>query len=322
MAKKRITLGFDTSNYTTSAALFDIDSGEILKNLKLPLPVAEGERGLRQSDALFSHIKNLPEICERLRGEYDYDSICAIGYSAYPRDNEGSYMPCFLAGKSAAYALASAGAPIYPFSHQAGHIMAAAWHSGRRELLEKPFLAFHVSGGTSEVLYVTPHSDRLDIKLLGASADINAGQLIDRVGVMLGLKFPCGPELEKLADIKPGEERKSVIIQKPVVNGISCNLSGAENKASRALSEGVEKKEIAFFVLDFIARNLDALTLEAKKKCGELPVLYAGGVMSNKYISEYLSKRHDAAFAPAEYSADNACGAAILAAIKYEFENK
>ncbi len=316
-AYKRVSVGFDTSNYTTSASVFDIDKKEIVANLKLPLPVEHGERGLRQSDALFSHIKNLPEVCEKLKEYYNYSELCAIGYSAYPRDAEGSYMPCFLAGKSAAYALSSGGAQVFPFSHQAGHIMAALWHSGRRELTEKPFLAFHVSGGTTEVLYVKPEGVSFDITLVGGSADINAGQLVDRVGVMLGLDFPCGAALERLAYGFDYENKKCLLTQKVVVNEISCNMSGAENKASAALAKGISKSEIAFFTLDFIARTLDKMTSAAKEKFGEIPVLYAGGVMSNTYIKNYLAKRHDAAFAPPEYSSDNACGTAILAAMNF-----
>lgn len=318
---KRVSIGFDTSNYTTSAAVFDIDKSEIIANLKLPLPVASGQRGLRQSDALFSHVKNLPEICEKLKEYYSYSELCAVGYSAYPRDVVGSYMPCFLAGKSAAFVLASGGAPGYAFSHQAGHIMAALWHSGRRELTETDFLAFHVSGGTTEVLYVKPDKDGFDIKLIGESEDINAGQLVDRVGVMLGLDFPCGRELEKLAAGFDNKNKKCSILQKVTVRGISCNMSGAENKASAAFAGGTSKSEIAFFVLDFIARVLDKMTVSAKEKYGELPILYAGGVMSNNYIKEYLAKRHDVAFAPPEYSSDNACGTAILAARKYISQN-
>ncbi len=317
MLEKRFTVGFDTSNYTTSAAVYDIKSEKIVLNLKLALPVSPGERGLRQSDAVFSHIKNLPGICEALKGSFDYSQLCAIGYSAYPRDEKLSYMPCFLAGKSAAYSLASAGAPVYAFSHQAGHIMAAGWHSGRREILESPFLAFHVSGGTTEVLTVKPVKDGFDIMRIGGTADINAGQLIDRVGVAMGQSFPCGRALEELAGKFDSKARRCTIHQKPVIKGITCNLSGAENKALSALDNGVDPSEVAYFVLDFIARNLDALTNAAKSEYGDIPVLYAGGVMSNLYIRDCLAKNHDAVFAPGEYSADNACGAAILAAHKY-----
>lgn len=314
MCPRELTIGFDTSNYTTSAAVFDMTVGEIVANIKRPLPVAHGERGLRQSDALFAHIKNLPEVCKELEGSYSYDELRAIGYSAYPRDEAGSYMPCFLAGKSAASALATAGAPSFAFSHQAGHVMAAIWHCGRRELVSREHIAFHVSGGTTEALLVKPAECGFDIKRLGGTLDINAGQLIDRTGVLLGYDFPCGPALEAAACefIKSG--KKCTIHQKPIVVGVACNLSGAENKVMRAINEGHDVGEIAYFVLDLIARTLDMMTNEAMAVSAPLPVVYAGGVMSNSIIKKYLSDRHDAAFAPPVYSADNACGTAILAA--------
>lgn len=314
---KRVTIGFDTSNYTTSVSVFDIDKGEIIANLKTPLRVESGERGLRQSDALFSHIKNLPDMCEKLKEYYKISELLAVGYSGYPRDVPGSYMPCFLAGKAAAFALASSGVPLYDFSHQSGHIMAALWHSSRRELLNTPFLSFHVSGGTTELLYVTPKNCGFDIKLVGETEDLNAGQLVDRVGVLLGLDFPCGAALEKLAEKFDYRQNKCRIFQRPVVKDLICNLSGAENKAKNALDNKVPGEEIAFFVLDFIARTLDKMTISAKEKFGELPILYAGGVMSNKYIKNYLTARHNAVFSLPEYSADNACGTAILTAMSY-----
>jgi tRNA A37 threonylcarbamoyltransferase TsaD len=111
------------------------------------------------------------------------------------------------------------------------------------------------------------------------------------------------------------------------VNRVPCTNSVGRWKCQSAFSpcttSSIEHAGCVIFLRVIGANlNLDALTLEAKKECGELPVLYAGGVMSNKYIREYLSKRHDAAFAPAEYSADNACGTAILAARRYETQNR
>ena len=319
--KRRLTLGIDTSNYTTSMAVFDVDTLEIIANLKAPLDVKSGERGLRQSDALFAHVKNLPEISERVREYYNYESLAAVGVSAYPRDAEGSYMPCFLAGRAAAYTLASGGAPIFEFSHQAGHVAAALWHSGRRELMSREFIALHVSGGTTELLYVKPSGNSFDISLIGGTLDINAGQLIDRVGVMMGLKFPCGPALEVLASefVKSGS--KCTLTQRVSVTGDGVNLSGAENKARAALDSAHSHGEVAQFVLEFVAKSLDALTRIAKEKHGDMPVLYAGGVMSNAYIKDYLARRHDAAFAPPEYSSDNAAGIAVLAGLALSKSN-
>ena len=200
----KLFLGIDTSNYTTSVALCDMN-GNVVLNLKKLLPVKEGERGLRQSDALFAHTKNLPiimaELDEFLTDNYPDREILAVGYSARPRDAEGSYMPCFLSGVAVASSVSTVlGCKSYEFSHQNGHVMAALYSSGKLELLDgdEKFAAFHVSGGTTEILLVTPSDKGFDVKLEGGTLDMNAGQAIDRTGVLMGLSFPCGREMERI----------------------------------------------------------------------------------------------------------------------------
>ena len=205
--RKKLFIGIDTSNYTTSAALCDA-AGQVLCNAKLLLPVAEGERGLRQSDAVFHHVRNLPQVMKQLRRAVEEAKaaepceIAAIGVSAYPRDAEGSYMPCFLSGIAAAETAGAAlGVPVYSFSHQAGHVMAAIHSADAMHLIDGHFAAFHVSGGTTEVLEVKPHEGHVfDVTVLGGTEDINAGQAIDRAGVYMGLRFPAGAEMERLAE--------------------------------------------------------------------------------------------------------------------------
>ncbi len=290
-------LALDTSNYTTSVAV--IEDGRVVQNLKKLLPVKEGERGLRQSDALFAHIKNLPTLLPEIEPPFD-----AVAVSAYPRDVEGSYMPCFLAGETTAVAVASAsGLPLYRFSHQAGHIRAAVYSSGRDELVGGEFLAFHVSGGTTEVLHVS--GDKID--LVGGTLDLNAGQVIDRVGVKLGLAFPCGRELEKLAAV-------GHIPQKPKISvtETQCNLSGVENQALGLLAKGTPYEDIAAYVFDFIGATIEKLSENAVAKFGDLPILYAGGVMSNRIMRSRLTNRFEAYFAEPEFSSDNAAGVGLL----------
>ena len=179
-------LGIDTSNYTTSCAIYDSENDTIIHRKKL-LPVKKGELGLRQSDAVFHHTVQLPELMKELFADFDGE-IDAIGVSDAPMRAEGSYMPCFLTGVCAAESIAAAtGKPLYRFSHQQGHIMAALFSSGRRELYGKDFFAFHVSGGTTQALLV---SGELDARLIASSLDLKAGQAVDRVGVMLGYPFP------------------------------------------------------------------------------------------------------------------------------------
>ncbi len=309
-----LILGVDTSNYTTSLALVTVE-GEVVFNEKRLLPVAEGERGLRQSDALFAHTKNLPLLSERLRAFLEADDtrrIVAVGYSATPRDQEGSYMPCFLAGQATAAALAAAlCCPLYAFSHQSGHIMAALYSAGRVDLIDRdaPFAAFHVSGGTTEILLVTPHSGRFSVALIGGTADINAGQAIDRTGVMMGLTFPCGREMEAILNGSPKPLQRTRIS----VKDLTCNLSGLENLAKKEYEATGDRALTAAYCFDFVADTLCKLTENLRGRYAGIPIIYAGGVMSNKRIGARLAGFDDTYFSEPVFSSDNAAGVALLA---------
>ena len=313
-------VGFDTSNYTTSAAVCDAD-GKIIANLKTPLSVANGEKGLRQSDAVFSHVKNLPELCGRLREALEGYKVCAVGVSARPRSVEGSYMPCFLSGVAAANAFAAAAdVPLYEFSHQDGHVMAAVYSAECFEkLIGKRFLAFHVSGGTTEVLLAKPSEELFSLTLIGETADLNAGQVIDRTGVMLGIPFPCGQKLEEAARSYEGkiENCKITVRENEKTGMIECNLSGVENRTAKMYAEGRSKEEIAAFVFDFIGKTILAMAKKAVEKYGEMPIVFAGGVMSNKLMRKRLSESFEAYFAEPSFSADNAAGIALFCREKY-----
>lgn len=306
-------LGLDTSNYTTSTALFDSDTG-IVKNVKKLLPVKSGELGIRQSDAVFHHTKQLPELLNDLMWDVNGD-IKAVGVSTRPRNAEGSYMPCFLVGETCADALSSVSKiEVYKTSHQVGHILAALYSCARLDLIvdKKPFIAFHVSGGTTDCLYVEPDDGEIiKVKLIGSSLDLKAGQAIDRVGLMLGLDFPCGAELEKLAE---RSDYKCNI--KPTVREGNCSLSGLENKCQKLLSDGADPCDIARFCILNIKATIRLMAKYALTAYGEMPIIFAGGVMSNKIIRASLEKEFDAYFAEPVLSCDNACGTAIYAAIK------
>jgi len=302
-------LGIDTSNYTTSAAIYH--SGESLEQNKQLLPVKSGQLGLRQSDAVFHHVQQLPHILEPLL-QNDYH-IQAVGVSDKPRDIAGSYMPCFTVGYGTAKAIALAQhIPLYTFSHQAGHIAAALYSAGKLELLKENFIAFHVSGGTTEAVFVTPNKDTVfSAQIIASSLDLKGGQAVDRVGAMLGLPFPAGKELEKLA--LACEKKFSI---KPSLKGSDCSLSGIENHCKKMLETGSSKEEIAGYCLQSILAALDAMCGLLLKQYGKLPVVFAGGVMSNSIIRNALTNKYGAYFAAPEYSADNAAGVAVLAAMR------
>ncbi len=303
-------LGIDTSNYTSSCAVYDKDKDSFV-SLKKLLPVNEGQLGLRQSDAVFHHTKNLPPLLFELIS--DYNSISCVSASYAPCDREGSYMPCFSVGQGFGKVLSGAyNTPYYEFSHQAGHVAAAVHSSGHKELIGKDFLAFHVSGGTTELLYVRPDVNKpFDIRQTAASLDLKAGQAVDRVGVMMGLKFPAGPELDKLAN----QSDKQYKIR-PFTKDGCCSFSGLENQCRKMLDNGEEKCDVAKYCIDYVCSAVRIMTQEALKKYGDLPVIYAGGVMSNSILRNVLSEEFGAYFAKPEFSSDNAAGTAYLGFIK------
>lgn len=302
-------LGIDTSNYTTSLAICD-EYGNVVANIKKLLDVKEGERGLRQSDAVFAHIKNIPELTSKIKEIIKDGKIVAVGVSTKPRDVEGSYMPCFLSGKAVAYGIGAAvNVPVYEFSHQVGHIMAALYSCGcANEIVDRDFIAFHVSGGTTETLYVTPNSYSFNADILADTADISAGQAIDRTGVMMGLKFPCGKEIETLA--KQNINKLPPI--KVSVNNGKVNFSGLENISNKLYAETNDKSLVSAYVLSFVSKTLVKLTCDIREKYPLVPIVYAGGVMSNAHIKSELSKFENVYFAMPEFSSDNAAGIALL----------
>ena len=302
-------LGIDTSNYTTSAAIYDTENGMI--HAKKLLPVKNGECGLRQSDAVFHHTQQLPEIIEKVFSKYK-GSIDAIGVSSKPRDVEGSYMPCFTVGLSTAKILSEVlNVPLYTFSHQSGHIAAALFSAEKTDLIDKSFLAFHVSGGTTEAVLVKPNAEKVfSTELVAKTLDLNAGQLIDRIGVMLGLSFPCGRELEQLA-----LENTEKITAKATLKGSDCCLSGIENICRKMYENGDSKEKISATCLLYVEKAVDEMCKRLLEKYGNLPVLFAGGVMSNSIIKLHLSKKYNAYFAEPQFSADNAAGTALLTSI-------
>ena len=233
--------------------------------------------------------------------------ITAIGVSTRPRAIEGSYMPCFLAGWSQASCLAQIlGVPLYEFSHQQGHIAASLWSAGRLDLMQVPHLAWHLSGGTTELLLVTPGNKNVNAEKIGGTQDISAGQLIDRTGNTLGLRFPSGKEIDRLSRESVCRERFKVKL-----NSLTFSFSGLENKMHAFYDANHNPADTAKYVLNCVCSCIVAVTREALKQYPGFPVVFSGGVASNSQLRESC-RDFDAIFAPPEYSTDNAMGIAVL----------
>lgn len=327
-------LGIDTSNYTTSVAVVSLEQ-QLLFDQRTLLKVEEGERGLQQSAAVFQHLQNLPPLLAEALEHYRSE-IGAICYSAKPRPLEGSYMPVFRTGEGFAQTLAHAlDVPLFTSTHQEGHVMAGMWSAGFRPA--GPFLTMHLSGGTTDLLRVEPVVGGFQIETLGSSADLHAGQFVDRIGVKLGLSFPAGPGLEELAlgavearmltegDDARGAETLGETLRLPSsVKGYTISFSGPCSAAERWLDAGHNQASVAYAVLRCIVKSVEKVLLKALVETHVQDVLFVGGVAANSLIKERLQRQltHPAVgarvyFAEPRFSRDNAVGVALIGTNKH-----
>ncbi len=298
-------IGIDTSNYTTSIAYFDGTGGENCSRL---LPVRQGELGLRQSDAVFAHIKSLPELSGRLFSHVEKGTFDAIGVSTRPRAVEGSYMPCFMVGYSHAKMLSDAlGIPLVEVSHQQGHVAASLWSAGHLELMDEPHLAWHLSGGTTELLLVEPEGKNVKCARIGGTTDISAGQLIDRTGQLLQLPFPSGKHIDALSSEAVLKETFKV-----KCTDMEFSLSGVQNKVQQFHASHGVPAETAAYALRCVAKAVFLASEQALKAYPGLRIVFSGGVASNSMLREVI-KPLNPIFCQPQFSTDNAMGVAVLA---------
>lgn len=313
-------IGIDTSAYTTSMAVVNDQTGLVWENRRL-VEVEQGETGLAQSAAFFQHVRNLPGMLQEMPDDL-WPELGGVGVSIAPRPVPGSYMPVFTAGMAVAQAIASARQiPLVSVSHQEGHIAAGVASIGGKgteddgqALPEQGFLAVHLSGGTTELLLVAGSlSQGYKIEILGGTTDLHAGQFVDRVGVSLGLPFPAGKELEKLArESSPG----AVSLLPSSVRDFSVSFSGVETAAHRLFKKGIPPADLARAVEGCVARTIAKLILAGIKKTGLNQVLIVGGVSANLFIRQEIGRRVDRHaelwWAEPDWSRDNAIGVAFL----------
>ena len=303
-------IGFDTSNYTTSIAYFN---GEHGLNCSQLLPVKHGELGLRQSDAVFHHTKSLPELSGRLFSNIDVDSITAVGVSTRPRAVEGSYMPCFMVGYSHAKLLSDAlGVPLVTCSHQQGHVAASLWSAERLDLLKEKHLAWHLSGGTTELLLVEPENKNVKCTKIGGTTDISAGQLIDRAGQLLRQPFPAGKHLDVLS--RTSITNDFFRIKCPE---LEFSLSGVQNKVQAYFADCKDANETAAYTLRSVIDVIYRASRNACKKYPGLKIVFSGGVAANSMLRSFMLPL-DPVFADPSYSTDNAMGVAVLTYLSQE----
>ena len=314
MSLRKLFLGIDTSCYTTSVAA-EAD-GQMI-SLKKPLEVKSGECGLRQSEAFFQHSKNIPVLFEELKNQISvrtYDEVI-ISVSSKPRSVEGSYMPVFTAGYGYARAIAAMlGAKLIETSHQDGHIMAAMYSCKNYSIMEKPFLTYHISGGTTELLLAQKMGNEFQCEIVGGTKDLPAGQFVDRIGVKIGYDFPCGRFMDYSACEYSGKKPK---IKTCVKDGY-INFSGEETRYQRLLDTDCDKDYAAYCTMKCISDSLKQSIEFAKEQYKTENVLMVGGVSSSRFIRNEFSDMPGIFFAAPDLCTDNAVGVCVLGRMRQE----
>jgi N6-L-threonylcarbamoyladenine synthase len=173
--------------------------------------------------------------------------------------------------------------------------------------MERPHLAWHLSGGTTELLYVEPEAKNFSCSKIGGTTDISAGQLIDRTGVLLGLSFPCGKELDCIS--KNAQNRDVFRVK---CNNSEFSLSGIQNKVAQYYAQTQDKTETAAYALRCVCYAVARASEQAMKAYPDLPIVFSGGVASNSMLRAQLSYLNPI-FSDPEFSRDNALGVAIIA---------
>lgn len=312
-------LAFDTSAYTTSVALV-AQSGEILADKRRILPVPEGQRGLRQSEAFFHHIRHLPELLEELAPLFQTNPPHVVAASNAPRNLPDSYMPVFRAGSSWARSVAALlGIPYLEWSHQEGHLWAAFLDQSETIRPQQPFLAVHISGGTTEAIVGSLQDDgRIASRIAGSTGDLTAGKFVDRLGVAIGLPFPAGAALESLAATAAMDELPQVPV---AVNRTQVSFSGPLTALERMrdrFSPATIAATAQRCLAESLVRWLSNVVEQENADLADRRVFIVGGVAANQEVRQAITAGlqafgFHAVFASPAFSTDNALGIAWAA---------
>jgi len=308
---KNYILGIDTSAYTTSIAAVDNVTCETILDLRHVLSVPQGQRGLRQQDAVFQHLNNFQEMFEKIN--FDLNKVDTISVSSRPRNVKGSYMPVFTVGQHYGKVIAKTlNCNYIEYSHQENHIGASLIENYKE--INKDILAIHISGGTTEFLSIEKSDRGYNTEIIGGSKDITFGQLIDRIGTDMDFPFPSGYHMEKYIKNNVKVEK---IKYPPIANDSFINLSGMENYYNNLfIANKYDKQSIIYSMFEYIAKCIINMIDKLKQDYKFSTIIITGGVASNsiirKLVLDNLNKQYKIIFPSKENSSDNAVGIAYM----------
>ncbi len=314
-------LGIESSCDDTSAAVFK--NNKKLSNVIASQKVHESYGGVVPELASRAHQKNIvPVVNEALKqADINKTELSAIAFTQGP-----GLMGSLLVGSSFAKSMAMGlSIPLIEVHHMQAHILAHFINDNEKESPQFPFLALTISGGHTQIVKV---NDFFDMEIIGETLDDAVGEAFDKCGKMLGLGYPAGPIVDKLA--KTGNPNK-FSFSKPKVKGLDFSFSGLKTavlyflqKQKKLNPNFIDENQIdicASFQKTVVEILMDKLKL-AVKQTGINRIAIGGGVSANSGIRQALKDAEfqlgwDCYIPKFEYCLDNAAMIAIVGYYKY-----
>ncbi len=317
-----IILGIESSCDDTAASV--IQNRKILSNVIANQKIHQSYGGVVPELASRAHQQNIvPVVNEALKqAGIERNQLSAIAFTRGP-----GLMGSLLVGSSFAKSLSMAlEIPLIEVNHMQGHILAHFIEDANESSPEFPFLCLTVSGGHTQIVKV---SNFFEMEILGETIDDAAGEAFDKAGKIMGLDYPAGPIIDKLA--KEGNPEK-FSFSKPKVDKLNFSFSGLKTAILYFIQKEVKENP------DFIQENLNDLCASIQKtivdilmeklslaaeQTGIRQVAVAGGVSANSEIRKRLknmeTQKSWKVFIPKfEYTTDNAAMIAMTGQLKFE----
>jgi N6-L-threonylcarbamoyladenine synthase len=304
-----LILGIETSCDDTGVALYDRGRGELVAHaVHTQAAMHQAYGGVVPELASRDHVRRLVPLTKKVLGDRDLNALDGIGYTEGP-----GLAGALLVGASFAHGLAlSLGIPAIGVHHLEGHLLSPLLSVRRPEF---PFLALLVSGGHTQLMRVGGVGN---YELLGDTQDDAAGEAFDKTAQLLGLGYPGGPALSRLADEgKPGRYR----LPRPMIgSGLDFSFSGLKTAVLTLVkNQQTDPADVARAFVDAIVEVLVAKCVRALETAGLTRLVVAGGVGANRQLRAALDaesgrRGFDVFYPEPELCTDNGAMIAFAAA--------
>ena len=321
-SKKTYILGIESSCDDTAAAV--ISDSDILSNVVASQSIHELYGGVVPELASREHQKLILPVVKKTLEEakINISDLSAIAFTNGP-GLVGSLMVGTSFAKSMALAL---NIPLIAVNHMQAHILAHFINDPGNKNPDFPFLALTISGGHTQIVRVDSYFEMVE---LGKTLDDAVGEAFDKSGKVIGLKYPAGPEIDKLS--KKGDPKK-FSFTKPKVNGLNFSFSGLKtnflnfiNKQVRINENFIQENlnDICASLQNVIVEILMEKIIMASKQTGINTIVICGGVSANSEIRDRLKVNSgkynwNVHIPKISYTTDNAAMIAITGQLKYQ----